>query len=80
MQLEHHDLHREFPQYKDRIHLLKTSDAHFARLFTEYDILDHEVRRIENAGSPVADAEMEKLKMDRVHLKDKLYAYLNRPL
>jgi uncharacterized protein len=76
MQIEHHDLHREFPEYGDRIHLLKTSNTHFAKLFDEYDRLDHQVRRIELQGSLLSDAEMEAMKMDRVHLKDKLYAYL----
>lgn len=78
MQIEHHDLHHEFPEYSERIHHLKTSDAHFARLFEEYDRLDHQIRRIEMEGSLVSDAEMEALKMDRVHLKDKLYAYLKK--
>ena len=76
MQIDHHDLHSEFPEFKDRISLLKTTDAHFAKLFDEYDTLDHEVRRIEQEDSPIGDAEMEAMKMNRVHLKDKLYAYL----
>ena len=79
MQVEHHDLHHEFPEYGEKIHKLKTSDAHFARLFKEYDELDHKVRRIENAGSPISDSEMETLKMKRVHLKDALFAYLRNP-
>jgi uncharacterized protein YdcH (DUF465 family) len=78
MQIEHHDLHHEFPEYAERIHQLKTSDAHFAKLFGEYDRLDHEVRRIEEAGSLISDAEMEEMKLERVHLKDKLYAYLKK--
>ena len=76
MQIEHHDLHHEFPEYGERIHQLKLSDAHFARLFNEYDLLDHEIRRIELAGSLISDGEMDTLKLSRVHLKDKLYAYL----
>lgn len=76
MQIEHHNLHREFPEYGDRINLLKTSDAHFSKLFNEYDALDHQVRRIEMEGSLISDAEMEAMKLKRVHLKDKLYAYL----
>ena len=78
MQIEHHDLHHEFPEYSERIHQLKTSDAHFARLFEEYDKLDHQIRRIEIQGNLISDAEMEALKLDRVHLKDKLYAYLKK--
>ncbi|MDB5104922.1 MAG: hypothetical protein JWP91_2611 [Fibrobacteres bacterium] len=79
MQLEPHGLHHEFPEFSAKIHELKIKDGHFAKLFTEYDLLDHEVRRLEEAGSLLADAEMEKLKLNRVHLKDKLYAYLANP-
>lgn len=78
MQIEHHDLHHEFPEYSERIHQLKTSDAHFARLFAEYDRLDHQIRHIEMDGSLISDGEMEVLKMDRVLLKDKLYVYLKK--
>lgn len=79
MQVEHHDLHHEFPEYREKIHTLKTTDAHFARLFNEYDQLDHEVRRIENSGSLISDTELESLKLKRVHLKDELFAYLKKP-
>jgi uncharacterized protein YdcH (DUF465 family) len=80
MQIEPHDLHHEFPEHKQRIHDLKLSDAHFARLFTEYDVLDHGIRAMENRGSPVADSEMEAMKLKRVRLKDELFAYLMKPL
>ena len=76
MQVEHHDLHREFPEFGAKIHELKTTDAHFARLFEKYDALDHEIRRIENAGSLIGDAELEAKKLHRVQLKDQLYNLL----
>lgn len=50
MPLESHSLAEEFPQYKEQIHKLKTSNAHFARLFDEYDAIEHEVHRIEAGG------------------------------
>ena len=31
MQDEHHDLVHDFPEYRDRIHALKTADHHFRR-------------------------------------------------
>ena len=79
MQVEHHDLHHEFPEFATRISDLKAKDAHFLKLFNEYDGLDHRIRGIENAGSPVADTEMEALKLHRVRLKDELYHYLRKP-
>lgn len=76
MQIEHHNLHHEFPEYGERISHLKASNAHFVKLLDEYDRLDSQVRKIEMQGSLISDGEMEILKMDRVHLKDKLFAYL----
>ncbi len=36
MTLEHHELGHEFPEFKDEIHTLKMSNAHFKELFDEY--------------------------------------------
>jgi uncharacterized protein len=80
MQVEHHDLHHEFPEYGARIHYLKTTDAHFGKLFREYDELDHSIRRIENGGSLMADRDLTTLKAHRVALKDELYGYLSQPI
>lgn len=74
MTLDNHALQLEFPQHKDRIHALKTSDRHFARLFDEYHDLDREIRRLEGLNTPVADETMEDLKKKRIALKDQLYA------
>jgi uncharacterized protein YdcH (DUF465 family) len=45
-----HELAEEFPEYKDRIHDLKVSDAHFRKLFDEYHEINREVHRTEAAG------------------------------
>jgi uncharacterized protein YdcH (DUF465 family) len=73
---EHHHLLNEFPELKDRIHELKVSDEHFARLYEEYNNLDDEILRIEEGVETPSDEYTEKLKMRRVELKDKLYAML----
>jgi uncharacterized protein len=78
MQVDHHDLHHDFPEYAARIQHLKTTNAHFANLFKEYDRLDHAVRKLENEGIPTSDAHMEAMKIQRVHLKDELYGYLSQ--
>ena len=44
---EKHDLHHEFPEHFDRIHELKVSNAHFARLFDEYHKICRAIVRIE---------------------------------
>jgi uncharacterized protein YdcH (DUF465 family) len=76
MTVEHHDLQHEFPELHDRIHALKTSNTHFAKVFDEYHEVDREVRRIEQEIETPSDAYTEELKMRRVKLKDELYAML----
>ncbi|MEX2367669.1 MAG: DUF465 domain-containing protein [Pseudohongiellaceae bacterium] len=73
---EKHDLIHEFPEHKERIHELKVSDAHFARLFDEYHEIEHEVRRIEEGNETPSDEYTEELKMRRLKLKDELLALL----
>jgi len=76
MGLEHHDLAHEFPEYKERIHDLKVSDAHFRKLFDEYDQVTTRVEALEKQESPVTDESMEELKKQRLALKDELYSML----
>jgi len=76
MNVEHHDLHHEFPEFKDAIHQLKTSNNHFARLFEEYHAATSEVEKLEGSNVPVDDTTFEALKKSRLKLKDELYAIL----
>lgn len=73
MSLEKHDLVHEFPEYRERITQLKTSDHHFARLFAEYHDIDHEVYRLEQGAETVAADYLEERKKLRLKLKDQLY-------
>ncbi|KUJ72618.1 YdcH family protein [Thiomicrospira sp. WB1] len=76
MALEHHDLAHEFPEFKERIHELKMNDAHFQKLFGQYDEATTKIEALEKEESPVADETMEDLKKQRLALKDDLYAML----
>ncbi|MDH5545360.1 MAG: DUF465 domain-containing protein [Gammaproteobacteria bacterium] len=73
---EKHDLIHEFPEYKDKIHELKTNNPHFARLFDEYHEVEHEVRRIEEGVETRADEYLEERKKLRLSLKDQLFTML----
>ncbi len=73
MIIEKHALVTEFPELKAQIHTLKLSDAHFARLFTEYHELDHQVIRAEEGVEHLSDSALESLKLRRAQLKDNLY-------
>ena len=71
--LDKHDLHHEFSEYYDRIHELKASNSHFARLFEEYHDLNREILRIEEGVENTSDEYLEELKKKRLSHKDKLY-------
>ena len=73
---EKHDLIHEFPEYKEKIHELKISNAHFAKLFDEYHEIEHEVRRIEEGLETPSDEYLEEQKKKRLNLKDQLFAML----
>lgn len=74
--LAKHDLIHEFPEFRQQIHDLKLSNAHFARMFTKYHEVDHDIHRIETGAEVASDLHLETRKMERLHLKDQLYAML----
>lgn len=74
--LDKHDLHHEFPEYYDRIHELKASNNHFARLFEEYHDINREILRIEEGVENTSDDYLEELKKKRLAHKDKLYGMI----
>lgn len=78
MPLENHSLINEFPEMRERIHQMKTSDNHFARLFAEYDAAEHAVHRIESGAEAASDAHLETLKKQRLSLKDELFGLLKK--
>jgi len=73
---EHHPLAKDFPECRDKIHALKTSNTHFARLEREYEDLDKAIVRLETGVEHGSSAELEHKKLLRVTLKDELYAML----
>ena len=66
----------DFPDQVERIHQLKTSNSHFARLFDEYNELNGTIHRIESRVEPTTEDVEEELKRRRVQLKDELAAML----
>ena len=74
---QNHDVYHEFPEHKDQIDKLKTTDPEFLRLFDEYTELNREVIRVEQLVEPRSHEFHEILKKKRLHAKDKIYKYLN---
>lgn len=73
---EHHDIPHEFPEYKEEIEKLCSSDAGFLKIYKEYHELDDEIRHIEQNLEAVSDFYAETLKKKRVLLKDQIYGTL----
>jgi len=76
MAIDQHNLAHEFSEHREKIHLLKMENAHFAKLFDEYDAVTKKVERLEGERIPVGDEVFEDLKKQRLLLKDQLYTML----
>jgi uncharacterized protein len=76
MQVEHHELHREFPEFVDLMHVLRSSDHIFSQMFDEYHSLTNKVESLEEKDVPVDDFTIEEMKKVRVKLKDRMYKIL----
>lgn len=75
---ESHNLADELPEFKEKISQLKTENAHFAKLFGEYDEAVHQLHRVEQGIEVHADEVVEEMKLKRLHLKDALYDMLKK--
>lgn len=73
-----HDLVTEFPNFKDRIHELKVSNAHFRKLFEDYHEVTRTIARAEQRIDLISNTEEEQLRKKRLVLKDELYAMMSR--
>jgi len=76
MPISHHPLIEEFAEYKDNIHKLKLSNAHFRRLAHEYEGIDKSIFRAEQGIEIVNDDYLDSIKKERLHLKDIIYRML----
>ena len=68
-----HALNREFPELADTISSLKQSDEHFARLLEQHDAVDDEITKSETGQTFLDEVSAEKLKKQRLNLKDQIY-------
>ena len=71
-----HELHEEFPEHAGRLHELKVSNHHFAKLADEYHALNRTIHRAETEVEPMDDFHLEDLKKKRLLLKDEIAALL----
>ncbi|MBP9779300.1 DUF465 domain-containing protein [Candidatus Gracilibacteria bacterium] len=78
MQFDHHPFLQDHPELQSKIHTLKKSNLHFAKLLREYEGLDIEIGRAESdvPGYMMNDLELQELKKQKIHLKDDLIAMI----
>ncbi|KZX62476.1 MULTISPECIES: YdcH family protein [unclassified Alcanivorax] len=74
---ENHSIHHEFPDQRQKIDELVSNDPAFRALVADHDKLDKQIRGLEMRESPIADLDMERLKRERIRLKDEVYHRLN---
>ncbi|WKZ57898.1 MAG: DUF465 domain-containing protein [Bdellovibrionota bacterium] len=76
---EHHPLGEEFPEFRQKIHYLKQSDAHFRGLCDRYEEIDKQIARSVGRIDLHSEAGEEKLRKERLALKDEILLLLKRP-
>lgn len=67
-----------FPEYRDLISQLKTTDHHFNRLFEQHNAADQKVKNMESRIEAGTHEDIETLKKEKLLLKDQIYALLKR--
>jgi uncharacterized protein YdcH (DUF465 family) len=71
-----HELHEAFPEHAEKLHALKTSDPHFARLADEYHEINRAIHRAETDVEPTDDLHMAEMRKQRLHLLDEIAGIL----
>jgi uncharacterized protein len=73
-----HELPEEFPDEITLIARLAHDNYLFKRLASRYDDVNRQIYRIESDEQPVADEVLERLKKERLKLKDEIAHMLTR--
>ncbi len=76
MEGQHHKIGEEFPEYREQIHTLKMTNAHFAGLLEKWEEIDKKIARAESRIELMSEEEEEQLRKQRLALKDELYSML----
>jgi hypothetical protein len=63
-------------EYRDIISKLKVEDAHFVKIFEKHNELDDKVTEVEDGREHMEQLELEKLKKEKLKLKDEAYAMI----
>ncbi|MEK1942992.1 MAG: DUF465 domain-containing protein [Pseudomonas sp.] len=78
MTLEHHPLHKEFPEFEGELQRLLGQDAHFSKLAAEYSALDKQIFQVEDGRHAMDDMALKALKNERVKLNLEISSLLQQ--
>lgn len=67
-----HTLQEEFPGQIDKLHALKVSNAHFAKLLDDYDAINDQVHRAETRVETVDELVEHQWRKERALIKDEI--------
>ena len=59
-----------FHEYRDIVSKLKVENPHFVKIFEKHNELD---AKLDKEGAHIEQFELEKLKKEKLHLKDEAY-------
>ncbi|AHM02751.1 hypothetical protein roselon_00298 [Roseibacterium elongatum DSM 19469] len=71
-----HELAEDFPNDVDKIHELKVSNPHFAKLMEDYHEVNRAVHRAETGIEPVEQSAENEMRKTRMRLKDEIASML----
>lgn len=57
-------------EYRDEITALKTTNAHFAKIFERHNELDQQAKDADEGRAHLSDLELESIKKEKLLLKD----------
>jgi len=63
-------------EYRDIISKLKVENAHFAKIFDKHNELDQKILDVEEGREAMDRLELERLKKEKLKLKDEAYAMI----
>ena len=71
-----HELIEEFADQHDAMLQLKADNAHFAKLYDEYHVVNRAIHRAETDVEPTDDLNMAEMRKQRMALKDQIAGIL----
>jgi len=67
-----HELSQEFPEYVEKIQVLKAEDPHFDKITEDYASVNHQIHQIETRAEPASEDYEHQLRRQRLALIDEI--------